>query len=913
MARADNDRNLLFGLLALQAGLIERQALSDALRIWVEDRSRKLADILVEQGALTERLQVALELLIGEHIRTHDNDPTKSLASVDASQSTLDALTLIGDPEIDATVEYIGSDTTRSARTESTTDYDVGSAGQGSRRFRVIRPHKRGGLGAVYVALDSELNREVALKQILERHADDPASRARFLLEAEITGGLEHPGIVPVYSLGTFRDGRPYYAMRFIKGDSLKDAIRAFHRKDGDEEPPAVGSRELELRKLLRRFLDVCNAIEYAHQRGVLHRDLKPGNVMVGKYGETLVVDWGLAKAVGKPDPDSHEGEVPIAPSHSSGTVETLPGAAIGTPSYMSPEQAAGELDRLGARSDVYSLGATLYCLLTGRPPYEGPDAGAVIYKVRKGDLVSPTKHDPSIDRALEAICLKAMAHKAEDRYASPAILAEEVDRWMADEPVLAFPEPRARKLRRWARRHSSLVTGGGVFLILAVLGLGLVAWLVSRQNARLEVARLEARTAGEMAHKAVRTLLSDVVRNELLNIPQGEMVRVKLAERALELYRDFVKLHPANAEFSLEHARIEEQVASLYRVIGQYDKAKVEYDHAIARLNALLKPESKSSDVLEYLAYTEDQLAEMIRLRGGKDVEAEPHYREAVRRAGELRKSHPDDLRHAKLLATTLSDYSALLTNAGRLQEAASMLEQAVSAAQTFRSSLPKEPDPKNLNVEWLMLPMIQSNRAGVLAKLGRGRDAEAAIRPAIDSFRVLLATYPKTPDFKYLLANALKELADAQAADPAKLPEALRNLDEAVNLFTPLLKDFPNTVFYPRYLVSLRADRGSIRRGAGQLVGAREDLTYADGELVKRLRTEKEPADPLRQHGKVKASLARLTDQEGNREAARALVGEAIALQRKALEFDPARRTDIDLLDQHLALQKELAGPGR
>ena len=190
--------------------------------------------------------------------------------------------------------------------------FPLGSATSDGQRFRILRPHARGGLGAVFVALDGELHREVALKQILEKHADDPVSRQRFVAEAEITGGLEHPGVVPVYGLGTDAVGRPYYAMRFIKGDSLKEAIARFHEDEVLKTDP--GRRSLELRKLLRRFTDVCNAIDYAHSRGVIHRDIKPANIIVGKYGETLVVDWGLAKAIGRADPSA--GEQTIAPSH---------------------------------------------------------------------------------------------------------------------------------------------------------------------------------------------------------------------------------------------------------------------------------------------------------------------------------------------------------------------------------------------------------------------------------------------------------------------------------------------------------------------------------------------------------------------------------------------------------------------
>src|SRR5262249_13530751 len=161
--------------------------------------------------------------------------------------------------------------------------------------------------------------------------------------------------------------------MRLIRGESLKEAIERFHADEAPKSDP--GRRSLDLRNLLRRFIDVCNAIEYAHSRGVLHRDIKPTNIVVGKHGETLVVDWGLATAAGRTEPGSDQGERTLVPSSASGWAETLPGGALGTPAYMSPEQAEGRLDRLGPHSDVYSLGATLYCLLTGKPPFAGEAA----------------------------------------------------------------------------------------------------------------------------------------------------------------------------------------------------------------------------------------------------------------------------------------------------------------------------------------------------------------------------------------------------------------------------------------------------------------------------------------------------------------------------------------------------------
>jgi hypothetical protein len=271
MPRRDTaPRDLLFGLLALQNGMVSRDQLVAAFGAWTAESDRMMADLLVEQGALSAPRRALLEALAAEHLAAHGGDPEKSLASLELNRSTRESLAAAGGTPVEATLSRVGKGLTEPEDGQSggTRTVSVGTATSDGQRFRVLPPHARGGLGAVFVALDSELHREVALKQILDGHADDQTSRTRFLLEAEITGGLEHPGIVPVYGLGTYADGRPYYAMRFIRGDSLKEAIGRFHRTARDSDP---GARSLGLRQLLRRFLDVCNAIEYAHSRGVLH------------------------------------------------------------------------------------------------------------------------------------------------------------------------------------------------------------------------------------------------------------------------------------------------------------------------------------------------------------------------------------------------------------------------------------------------------------------------------------------------------------------------------------------------------------------------------------------------------------------------------------------------------------------
>jgi tRNA A-37 threonylcarbamoyl transferase component Bud32 len=322
MAAIAADRNLLFGLLALQNGLINQVQLVAAFQAWTLDRARALADHFIALGHLNEAQRAAIEAIADLHVAKH-GDIERSLAAVSADRSTRESLAQIGDVQIHATLARLRSaltdrDQDADADSDRTASYAVGTATSDGQRFRVLRPHARGGLGAVFVALDEELHREVALKQILHQHADDPTSRARFLLEAEITGGLEHPGIVPVYGLGTYAGGRPFYAMRFIKGDSLKEAADSFHADEALKRDH--GRRALDVRKLLRCFTDVCDAIGYAHARGVLHRDIKPGNIIVGKYGETLVVDWGLAKATGRADPGADTGERTLIPSSASGS-----------------------------------------------------------------------------------------------------------------------------------------------------------------------------------------------------------------------------------------------------------------------------------------------------------------------------------------------------------------------------------------------------------------------------------------------------------------------------------------------------------------------------------------------------------------------------------------------------------------
>jgi serine/threonine-protein kinase len=769
MAAIAADRHLLFGLLALHNGLINQAQLVAAFQAWTLDKARDLAAHLIGLGHLNEAQRAAVEVMADLHVAKH-GDVEQSLGVIPAGRSTRESLAQLGDPEIGATLGHVGSNhgSTDDGDADRTASYAMGTATSDGQRFRILRPHARGGLGAVFVALDTELHREVALKQILDHHADDPTSRQRFLIEAEITGGLEHPGIVPVYGLGSYGDGRPYYAMRFVRGDSLNEAMEQFHADAALKTDP--GRRSLELRKLLRRFLDVCNAIGYAHSRGVLHRDIKPSNVIVGQHGETLVVDWGLAKALGRSDPGSVERT--LRPSSASGSVETLPGSALGTPAYMSPEQGEGELERLGPRSDVYSLGATLYCLLTGRPPYTGDDVGAILRAVQLGEFRPPRAIDPSIDRALETVCLKAMALKSEDRYVSPRALAEDVERWMADEPVSAWREPRMRSLIRWLTRHRVGVTAAAAAMLVALVGTGAVLGIqtkanaalqrantdlavanarVSRANADLKAANERERQRFDLALDAIRLFHGEVSEDLLLKEKQFDKLRTKLLRGAAEFYGKMKAVlerqtdRPSRAAL----ARAYEELGELTSKIGDKPAALALYREALTARRALASGTGADPENQLDVARCLVAVGKIHEVTGGAS-EARAAYQEACDLAESLKARTSSS---AQVLAVEASGQGALgwmLLRTGKSAEALAAYKKELANWQRLERDHPGDVTYRS------GVATTRGHIAELLAQTGRHTEALAEYNESLAIRRRIADANPDVAQYQCDLANS-------------------------------------------------------------------------------------------------------------------------------------------------------------
>jgi serine/threonine-protein kinase len=664
MSNPQPEPNVLLGVVALENHWISSDALGAALSVWTRRPEKTLAAILREQGALSAEREAQTQQRV-EEILLRQRQGSAVPVSVDAA-----TLNVLASPA--ALITEAAGNCVLSAQatldlptTVSPLSTSAATAG-GPVRYRALRPHARGGLGEVFLAFDEELHREVALKEIQTQHSANLGSRARFLLEAEVTGQLEHPGIVPVYGLGVYPDGRPYYAMRFIRGESFKDAIERFHQTEDTSQDSG------QLRQLLRRFVDVCNAVAYAHSKGVLHRDLKPANVMLGQFGETLVVDWGLAKQL-----TIEESRLPSASNQQSSidnsqSTDTQAGSVLGTPAFMSPEQALGALDQLTPTSDVFSLGAILATLLTGQSPIQGKDAWDTLEKARGGVWLSPRQLKPGTPAPLDAICRKAMARNPKDRYASALDLAADVEHWLADEPVAAHAEPLWTRLRRWCRKHRTLATGVLVAVFVAVIGLTASTILLTAANRRETEAKKQAEENYRLARQAVDQFSRKITTDRRLrNLPE---LRKMLVETSVPYYEQFIQQSAGDPKLRDELAEACERLGLIYDETGTRDKALKWFRQARDGYAQLAAGDARYEYPLARIYYN---LASTYRDTYQLD-DALAAYTETLKRYQALAKANPENAQFASELALAYSGQANLYRIMGKSAEALATYRQA-------------------------------------------------------------------------------------------------------------------------------------------------------------------------------------------------------------------------------------------
>jgi len=462
-------------------------------------------------------------------------------------------------------------------------------------RYRKVREHASGGLGVVFLAHDSEVDRNVALKEIKPDHSENIKLREAFRFEAHVTGRLEHPGVVPIYGLGEYADGRLFYAMRFIRGITLTDGIKHLHEL---RLKNSASEYRLQLLKLLRHFIDTCNVMHYAHSQKIIHRDLKPHNIMLGGFGETLVVDWGLAKSL---DDNVFRDVQKIS------VVE-------GTIPYMGPEQAKGNLDEVDCSSDNYSLGATLYHLLSGDYPGKSIDPKELLSTICQGRIPELLSFCPWVPKPLSAICAKAMANQKEDRYSSAADLAHDVERWLADEPIAAYRDTFVERSTRWLRHHRSWTIAGAISIMTVALVSSIAFWRVNLARQAEKHSRDQATELYGMARHATDDLLM-AVSDRLRDVPSAELVRRELLQQAAKTYSDIIAIRTEDVGLREQAAIAAVKLGEVQFDLADFNTSIQSYAQARAILEALAKKTTDREKALEWKSIVGKTYIEQSRL----------------------------------------------------------------------------------------------------------------------------------------------------------------------------------------------------------------------------------------------------------------------------------------------------------
>jgi len=494
------DQNLLFGVFAVQLNKVSPTQLMDVAGAWATDPSRDIPTRLVEAKAMGKKDCQLLERLVNEAIAAHDGDSAAALVSFGGEEGI--SQTFHGTIRLtdSGTVELSSAPEVTIPLHQQKPD-EVPGVIENPDRYTHQSEHARGGMGRILMVHDEYLGREIALKELLPHmgssgsesgSGSNPSESspvrfstaviARFLQEARITGQLEHPSIVPVYELGHRKDGTLYYTMKLVRGKSLSRAIR---------EAKSLRERLA----LLPHFIDLCNAIAYAHSRHVVHRDIKPANVMVGEFGETVVLDWGLAKARKGLDAHASVIEQSIQSMNLGSDVKSAKtnyGQLIGTPAYMPPEQALGHTDKIDERSDIYSLGVVLYEILTGHLPFKAKTIKDLITNVIYEEPRSIREVEPNTPLELAAICERAMRKSPSQRYKSAKELADEVTRFQSGALVDAYVYSTADLMSRFLQRYRSAIYVAAASLIMGAAVTGIYVWQITHaRNEAMENAKI--------------------------------------------------------------------------------------------------------------------------------------------------------------------------------------------------------------------------------------------------------------------------------------------------------------------------------------------------------------------------------------------------------------------------------------
>jgi serine/threonine protein kinase len=743
----------------------------------------------------------------------------------------------------------------------------------------------RGGMGVVYQAKQVSLNRSVALKMIKAGVLADDAELRRFQNEAEAVALLDHPGIVPVYEVGEHQ-GQRYFSMKLVEGENLGERLATFQDK-----PKAAATL----------LAETAEAVHHAHMRGILHRDLKPANILVDAEGRPHVTDFGLAKRV--------EADVEM----------TASGAILGTPSYMSPEQAAGRRGTITTATDIYGLGAILYAALTGKAPFGGDSLADTLQAVKERSPEAPRNLNASVPRGLETICLKCLEKDPRRRYASAQAMADDLRCWLDSRPITARRVGSAERAWLWCKRKPAVAALSAAVVLALIGGTTAVFAVQLRANANLRAAN----TSLELSNKALKKererveirerqaveamrRFGDSIANEpvLKNSPALKDLRRRLLGEPIAFFRDLRSQLQADAGTRPESLRAlasaAYQLGHLSQTIGDRDDASKSINEAQALLERLVREHPSEEAYQRILANTLYGLA-VVQFSKGLPREAHASLERAAGIYTDLIRQNPPEQDYRAEYRRGLARCHLLLGfadhQAGRPLPALELLRKARGE---FEQLLPLSKLPSELRSEMVM---CDNNAGAVEEALGRFADALVDYRKGLNVADRLVQDNPSVAEYRLTLAQLHGNIGKILSVT-GKPVEAEAATEKAREYYESLAVEFPSTTEYQYGFGSAHVSLGGLAAKTGRMNEAEARLSKAR-QIFERLATE-HPESPnfASELGAVLHNLGEMQYHNKHYAQARDLLLQAMASQRKALASVPTNPRYRECADAHLEI---------
>jgi serine/threonine protein kinase/tetratricopeptide (TPR) repeat protein len=776
--------------------------------------------------------------------------------------------------------------------------------------YELLEELARGGMGVVFKARQRSLPRVVALKMLRGGPLATAADRQRFRAEAEAVACLDHPHLVPVYEVGE-HEGRLYFTMKLLEGGSLARRVAEFQlpavdpRTGRDAAGKAWGRAEWEerKRKVVKLLETVAAAVHFAHAHGVLHRDLKPANILLDADGRPHVSDFGLAKRL------------------DAGAGPTQSGTVLGTPSYMAPEQAAGGGGALTTAADVYGLGAILYELLTGRPPFRGDTVLETLRRLQDEEPVPPRTLRPGLDRDLETVCLKCLDKDPARRYDSALALGEDLRRYLRGEPVRARPVRGGERLWRWCRRRPRAAALTAALLASLVGGVGLVAWQWQRAEdnaAEYERQRDEADRLGleaqrhleeaerqrarekesfDLAHQAVNELCVRLGENRLNNVPGLQPLRKELLQAGLKYYQNFLRQRGDDpglrAELALAHTR----VAALTAVVGSKTEALAAYRRALALYQELHAARPDDVGLKAALARVYNRMGI---LQGETRGHPEETYRRSLALLEALAVAHPDRTEFRADLAAVYTNLGNTYRGMGRPDEALALYRRQLEISEELARARPGDPAVlHSLSVGYRNLGALQST-------LGQAAEALKSVEKARDLLEKLARDNPRVLSHQRDLAQGYAQLS-ARLRDTGRRAEADEFLEKSHALLEKLARDNPGVLQLQADLANTHRSFGLRQYGDGHLAQALDSHQKARAIRAKLAALDPEATDYQMGLAETYADMAAVLARNRQHQDALTCFERALEIRRRLVQGHPdflEARSDLGLTLNNLGL---------